>query len=386
MTIWDRLVGQPDTVHLLQRAVADARIDPPGPGMTHAWLFTGPPGAGRSTAALLLAAGLECADGGCGACAHCTDVLRDAHDDVVRFEPQQLQITRDEAAHLIHLAARKPVRGRWSVIIVEDADRLNEVSGNMLLKSIEEPTPHTIWLLCAPSVEDVLPTIRSRCRVQVLRTPSWRDVAALLQQDGVERSMAAYAARAAQGHVGRARALATDEGARRHRHEILRIPLQLADLPACFAVAADVTSAATEEANRATTALDDRERADLLQAYGDGATGVTKAKIERLARGALKELESRQKSRRTRAVRDRLDRSLVDLLSFYRDVLVLQLDASMDLINEELRSQLQQVAGASTPTRTRARMDAIERARRLFDSNAQPQLVLEALAVELART
>ena len=385
MSIWDSLVGQPETVHLLERAVSDSHETPPGPGMTHAWLFTGPPGAGRSTAALLLAAGLECQEGGCGTCANCVDVLRDAHDDVIRFVPQQLQITRDEAASLIRLASRMPVRGRWTVIVVEDADRLNEVSGNMLLKSIEEPTPHTIWLLCAPSVEDVLPTIRSRCRVQVLRTPSWRDVAALLERDGIERSMAAYAARAAQGHVGRARALATDEESRRHRHEILRIPLQLNDLPACFAVAADITSAATEEANRQTAILDERERADLLTAYGEGATGVTKAKIERLARGAIKELEARQKSRRTRAVRDRLDRSLVDLLSFYRDVLMLQLDTALDLINEELRPQLMQVAGASTPARTRVRMDAIERARKLFDSNAQPQLVLEALAVELAR-
>lgn len=385
MSILDRLVGQAETVHLLQRAVADAQQVPPGPGMTHAWLFTGPPGAGRSTAALLLAAGLECANDGCGRCADCRDVLRDAHDDVIRFVPQQLQITRDEAATLIRQAARMPVRGHWTVIVVEDADRLNEVSGNMLLKSIEEPTAHTIWLLCAPSVEDVLPTIRSRCRVQVLRTPSWRDVAALLESDGIERSMAAHAARAAQGHVGRARALATDEETRRHRHEILRIPLQLNDLPACFAVAADITAAATDEANRTTAALDDRERADLLTAYGDGATGVTKARIERLARGAIRELEARQKSRRTRAVRDRLDRSLVDLLSFYRDVLMLQLDTDLDLINEELRPQLMQVAAASTPNRTRARMDAIERARRLFDSNAQPQLVLEALAVELGR-
>ena len=385
MSVWDGLVGQPETLRLLQRAVADARETPAGPGMTHAWLFTGPPGAGRSTAALLLAAGLECPEGGCGVCASCRDVLRDAHDDVVRFVPQQLQITRDEAASLIHGAARMPVRGRWSVIIVEDADRLNEVSGNMLLKSIEEPTQHTVWLLCAPSVEDVLPTIRSRCRVQVLRTPDWRDVAALLTREGVERSMAAFAARAAQGHVGRARALATDEHARRHRHDIMRIPLSLHDLAACFAAAADVTATATTEAETVTAALDAREREDLLAAYGDGATGVTKAKIERLARGAIRDLEARQKSRRTRAVRDRLDRSLVDLLSFYRDVLMLQLDAEVELINEELRPQLAQVAAASGPDRTRNRMEAIERARRLFDSNAQPQLVLEALTVELAR-
>lgn len=385
MTIWQRLVGQPETLRLLQRAVRDAREVPAGPGMTHAWLFTGPPGAGRSTAALLLAAGLECAEGGCGECANCRDVLRDAHDDVVRFVPQQLQITRDEAASLIHGAARMPVRGKWSVIIVEDADRLNEVSGNMLLKSIEEPTQHTVWVLCAPSVEDVLPTIRSRCRVQVLRTPEWRDVAALLEAEGVERSMAAHAARASQGHVGRARALATDEAARRGRHDILRIPMQLNDLPACFAVAADIAAAATTEAEAVTSRLDEREREDLLVAYGDGATGVTKAKIERLARGALKELEARQKSRRTRAVRDHLDRSLLELLSFYRDVLLLQLDAGLDLINEEMRPQLEQVAAATSPERTRNRMEAIERARRLFDSNAQPQLVLEALTVELAR-
>lgn len=385
MTIWQRLVGQPETLRLLQRAVRDAREVPAGPGMTHAWLFTGPPGAGRSTAALLLAAGLECTEGGCGECANCRDVLRDAHDDVVRFVPQQLQITRDEAASLIHGAARMPVRGKWSVIIVEDADRLNEVSGNMLLKSIEEPTQHTVWVLCAPSVEDVLPTIRSRCRVQVLRTPEWRDVAALLEAEGVERSMAAHAARASQGHVGRARALATDEAARRGRHDILRIPMQLNDLPACFAVAADIAAAATTEAEAVTSKLDEREREDLLVAYGDGATGVTKAKIERLARGALKELEARQKSRRTRAVRDHLDRSLLELLSFYRDVLLLQLDAGLDLINEEMRPQLEQVAAATSPERTRNRMEAIERARRLFDSNAQPQLVLEALTVELAR-
>lgn len=383
--IWERLVGQAETVQMLQRAVADARALPPGPGMTHAWLFTGPPGAGRSTAALLLAAGLQCASGGCGQCPDCSDVLRDAHDDVIRFVPQQLQITRDEAGGLIHLAARMPVRGQWTVIIVQDADRLNEVSGNMLLKAIEEPTPHTVWLLCAPSIEDVLPTIRSRCRVLVLSTPSWQDVAALLERDGIERSMAAHAAKASQGHIGRARALATDEQVRRHRHEMLRIPLQLHDLPACFAVAADVSSAATEEANRITAEMDERERHDLLVAYGDGATGVTKAKIERLARGALKELEGRQKSRRTRAVRDRLDRSLVDLLSFYRDVLLLQIDGDVDLINEEMRPQLLQVAATSTPQRTRARMDAIERARRLFESNAQPQLVLEAMTVELAR-
>ncbi|CAB5000724.1 MAG: DNA polymerase III subunit delta' [Actinobacteria bacterium] len=384
---WNVLVGQHDSVATLQRAVADARLTPPGTAMTHAWLIIGPPGAGRSTAALLFAAALQCDTGGCGTCRACREVSNDAHPDVVRFNPQQLQITVDEARGLMSRACLSPDRGTWTVMIVEDADRLNEVSGNMLLKAIEEPTPHTVWLLCAPSTEDVLPTIRSRCRVLGLRTPPWREVAGLLEAGGIEPSMAAFAARAAQGHVGRARALALDEDARIRRQHVLRIPMELHNLPACFAAAADIVATATADANSYTGPLDTDERDELLRAYGEGSTGsgITKTRIERLAKGAVKELEGHQKSRRTRAVRDRLDRALVDLLTFYRDVLVLQVGAGVDLVNEELRPTLQRVAAESSPESSRRRLDAISRTRRLMESNASPQLLLEGLTVELAR-
>ena len=384
---WASLVGQTQSVATLQRAVADARLDPPGTAMTHAWLIIGPPGAGRSTAALLFAAALQCDGQGCGECSSCNEVFHDSHPDVVRFNPQQLQITVDEARGLIGRASLSPDRGHWTVMIVEDADRLNEVSGNMLLKAIEEPTAHTVWLLCAPSTEDVLPTIRSRCRVLQLRTPPWRDVARLLEADGIDPSMAAFASRAAQGHVGRARALAVDEDARLRRQEVLRIPMRLTSLPACFAAASDIVATANEDAASFTGPLDSNEHDELLRAYGEGATGqgITKTRIERLAKGAVRELEAHQKSRRTRAVRDRLDRVLIDLITFYRDVLVLQVGSDVDLVNEELRPSLDRVAAESAPESTRRRLDAISRTRRLLQSNASPQLLVEALTVELAR-
>jgi DNA polymerase-3 subunit delta' len=389
MSVWDRLVGQEQVVEVLRRAVADA-ADPENPGMAmnHAWLFTGPPGAGRSTAAIAFAAALLCADGGCGTCDTCHAVLGDTHADVLRYVPSTPQISVDVVREeLIPVASRLPSYGGYRVVLLEDADRLNDSSGNALLKAIEEPSPRTVWLLCSPSSVDVLPTIRSRCRVVPLRTPPWRDVARLLEErEGVDPAMAAFAARVSQGHVGRARALANDESVRLRRQEVMRIPLSLHDPASCFVVAADVVAAATEEAGAIVDLLDAKERTDLMSSVGEGATGtgISKRRIERLAGPSLKALADAQKRRRTRVVRDQLDRSMTELLSFYRDVLILQLGVVTDLVNEELRPALEQVAQTSSPETTRRRLEAIARTRIAFESNAAPQLLLESLAVELA--
>ncbi len=387
--LWEALVGQPELVATLSHAAADGgriRRGEPGPAMTHAWLLTGPPGSGRSTAARVFAAALQCADGGCGGCEACLLTVDREHPDVDQFTPEKLQITAEESLELIRRAAMTPIMGRWNVLIIEDADRLNDVSGNALLKSLEEPSPRTVWILCAPTPEDVLPTIVSRTRQVRLRTPSTREVTeALIRREGIDPAVAAFAARAAQGHIGRARALATDEQVRLRRAEILAIPGTLRDLPSCFVAAQNLLAAATADAAAITDALDATETAALRRAYGEGASGAMAARVKRTASAATKELEARQKSRRTRTVRDQIDRALLDLTGLYRDILVLQSGAQVELINDEMRPALESIAAHSSLAATMARLAALDQARLEIGASVAPLLALEALMAKLAR-
>ncbi|WP_369268334.1 DNA polymerase III subunit delta', partial [Streptomyces harbinensis] len=244
MTVWDELVGQDRVAAQLTSAARDADAyvtaieagqEPrlAGSSMTHAWLFTGPPGSGRATAARAFAAALQCLSPdralggapGCGFCDGCHTSLVGTHADVEVLRTDLLTIGVKETRELVRRAQLSPAGGRWQVIVMEDADRLTEGAGNVLLKAVEEPAPRTVWLLCAPSTEDVLPTIRSRCRTLSLRTPPVAAVAdVLMRRDGVAPEVAHAAAQATQGHIDRARRLATDERARERRAAVLRIP------------------------------------------------------------------------------------------------------------------------------------------------------------------
>jgi len=237
MSVWGDLVGQERAVEVLRRAVAGERH-----AMTHAWLVTGPPGSGRSNAAKAFAAALQCERGGCGECNACRTALSGAHPDVTLVRTEQLSIGVDEVRDLVRRAAMSPTLGRAQVLVVEDADRITERGGDALLKAIEEPAARTVWVLCAPTPDDVIVTIRSRCRRVELATPSEASIATLLEQrDGVPHELAAHAARVAQGHIGRARAIARNEDARRRRSEILRIPAQLTTLGACLQAASSLS-------------------------------------------------------------------------------------------------------------------------------------------------
>ena len=393
MSVFDVLVGQERVVEQLQAAAdAAARIRDGGSGvsrvggMTHAWLFTGPPGSGRSVAARAFAAALQCERGtGCGHCEACSQSLSGAHPDVAVIVPEGLHLKIKEAREIITRSSRAPTRGRWQVTLIEDADRMEERTSNTLLKAIEEPPPHGVLLLCAPSVEDLLPTIRSRCRLVSLRTPPAEAVASVLvSRDGVDPAMAAFAAQAAQGQIGRARRLATDENARRERRDVLSLPRSLQGVGSALAAADDLVSAAKEEATARSKERDAKETEALSTALGAGATGKgLTGRNPKGGAGALKELETRQKDRAKRTQRDALDRALVDLAAFYRDVLQVQLGTRTALVHADLSEQAATIARATTPESTLRRIDAVLACRRALDANVAHLLAVEAMVLAL---
>ena len=383
--VWADLIGQEKVVATLRRAV-DGSIGGDGRGarqaMTHAWLFVGPPGSGRSVAARAFAAALQCPEGGCGTCNTCRTTLSGANPDVTIVRTEMLSIGVDEVRDLVRRAAMSPTRGRYQVLIVEDADRVTERGADALLKSLEEPAPRTVWLLCAPTPDDVVVTVRSRCRRVELSTPTPAAVAELLQRrDGVDAGMAAFAARVAQGHVGRARMLARDENARIRRNDVLKLPARLVTLGACLTAAANVVEAASAEAATATASLDATERAALTEALGFGAKGAR----PRNAQAAMKELEDQQKARAKRIQRDSLDRVLTELTSYYRDVLAVQTGAGAALINTELIGDIEALARRGSPEVTLRRIEAILACRTALETNVAPLLAVESLMVSLAQ-
>jgi DNA polymerase-3 subunit delta' len=420
VSVFDDLVGQERVVELLRVVAASAAeavwarelgadlIDPdpptestpaPGAAMTHAWLFAGPPGSGRSVAARAFAASLQCTAteslgsdaAGCGVCAGCHTVLAGTHADVEVVRPQGLSLGVREARELVGRAALSPSGRRWQVMLIEDADRLTEGAANVLLKAIEEPAARTVWLLCVPSSEDLVITIRSRCRVVALRTPPLAAVAAVLvERDGIDPETATFAAHAAQGHVGRARWLARDPGARARRDHVLRLPGQVAEVGACLKAASELVTQTSAEAAESTATVDEAETTSLKQAFGDGGTATGAGRGSSAARGAtraataaLKDLEGRQKSRATRTQRDALDRALVDLAGFYRDVLVVQFGARVALSNTDVARNISEQASGTSRESTLRRLEAILECREMLDANVNTLLAVEAMTLAL---
>ncbi len=393
MTVWDDLVGQGKTIDVL-RSAARAALDvvagrpvPPG-AMTHAWLFTGPPGSGRSVAARAFAAALQCEvvdDPGCGVCSGCHTVLTRSHPDVRSIVPEGLSIGVDEMRAVVAAAGRRPTLGRWQVVLIEDADRLTEQASNALLKAVEEPPPGTVFLLCAPSThpDDVSVTIRSRCRLVVLRTPPARAVASVLERHGVDPPTAEWAAQAGQGHVGRARRLARDDEARLRRVAVLAIPASLTSLAACLSAADHLVGAAEAEAVAISAELDAGETEALQTALGAGGTGRGTTGVARGMAGAVRELERRQRSRATRTQRDALDRALVDLAAFYRDVLMVQSGSAVAPAHPDFAEDVRAVAARVSPAGALRRLDAVLACREALELNVKPRIAVEAMTATL---
>lgn len=394
MTVWDQLIGQQSAVTTLRAAaqaaadIAAGRPAPPG-AMTHSWLFTGPPGSGRSIAAQAFAAALQCERHdqlGCGECSACHTVAARTHPDVHSVVPEGLSIGVTEMRAVVGRSARRPQLGRWQVVVIEDADRLTEQASNALLKAVEEPPARTVFLLCAPSLhpDDVSLTIRSRCRIVALRTPPADAVAAVLERGGMDASTAEWAAAAGQGHIGRSRRLARDADARDRRAAVLAIPASLTSLQACLEAADHLVGAAEAEAAALSAELDATETESLQVALGAGGTGKGVAASVRGSAGALRELEKRQRSRATRAQRDALDRALSDLAAFYRDVLLRQSGAGLAPAHPDFADDVATVAQRVTPAGALRRLDAVLACREaLLELNVKPRIAVEAMTAVL---
>jgi len=382
MSVFDQLIDQDNVTSVLKEAVLASRdVKNVSQQMTHAWLFTGPAGSGRSNAAVAFASALVCPTGGCNKCNECLSVIAGSHADVELIRTQGLSIKIDEIRELISRASWAPSVANYRVVVIEDADRLTESAANALLKVIEEPGARTVWLLCAPTLADVLPTIRSRCRHLSLHTPSIKAVTKLLiERDLIKPELAEFAARVSQGHIGIARHLATNKEMRDERLKTLKIPSMLTDISSAYKAAAVLVDAAKQRAESESEIRDDAEIEKLKQAWG--ATG---SKLAAGGSKAIKELEKEQKGRGTRLVRDYLDRALLDLATFYRDVMLVQSGANDFLINTDLQSEITNIASTSAESKTLSKIQAILKTRINLGHNAAPLLAVEALMCELRR-
>ncbi|MES2170329.1 MAG: DNA polymerase III subunit delta' [Actinomycetota bacterium] len=378
MSLWDELTGQSEAIAVFQ-AAADASQS----SMTHSWLITGPPGSGRSNLAFAFAAALLSPGNARGDEATIRQVEARTHPDLAVLSTEGVIIKMEDVKKIVASSQFSPSVSRYRVMIIEDADRMQERTSNVLLKALEEPPPRTVWILCAPSEADLIPTIRSRVRTVRLRVPDVAEVAELIERrDGVDRPTAERAAREAQSHIGMAHRLATNDDARRRREETLRIALGIRSVSHAVLAAATLLDLAGEDAKAITEERDAEEREGALRSLGVEPGGT----IPPALRAQLRGLEEDQKRRATRSLRDGIDRIMVDLLSLYRDILLLQLGAPSELVNLAIYSQLVAAGESSSPSATLATMDAIATARKRIDGNVAPALALEAMLVaSLAR-
>ena len=363
------VVSQPEAVEQLLGSIGQ------GKDVHHAWLFTGPPGSGRSQLALAFAASLLCADGGCGTCNSCQMIQSRNHPDVQVLNTERVLISIDEVTEFIEKSIQMPAIGKYRIMVIEDADRMSERTSNLLLKSLEEPPKGTIWMICAPSEADLLPTIRSRVRRVQLKVPTVEAVAQLLvEKYGIGLQLAQQSAAQAQSHVGMARRLASNAGARDRRSQALKAVLSITDIPSAMAVSDTLAKLAESDGAQLTAEQDEAERKALFLAMGVSE----ESKLNPSSRAQLRRLEESQKRRATRSKRDGLDRILIDLMGLYRDVLTVQLKASEPLINVDLVQEITKLANESTQAQSIHNIEEIEKVRNRMERNVRDVYLLDS--------
>ena len=377
MSVWDSLVGQQPVIDMLSRI---AQGDPSQ--IAQSWLICGPPGSGRSNMARAFAAALESPDHGMSdePTRVTQQVLAGTHPDVTVLATNKVTIGIDQVREIITTSEQMPATAPWRIIVIEDVDRMLERTTNVLLKEIEEPAEHCIWLLCAPSAQDVLPTIRSRTRIVNLAVPSASAVAEFLTSTtNVEPKVAQRAARLAEGHIGIAKLYATDEQVMTDRDELVVGVLNLARASDAVLLAGNLidNAKAQAEVDASRTAADQEAEFRRINGLEPGE------RIPPKLRGAFNQIAKKDDLKRltTRRTRDVLDRALNSIASIYRDVAVLQNNAedSVGLINLENRSAITELSVRLNRAGAVARLDEVAHARKRLAGNGNPLLVFESL-------
>ena len=377
MSVWDSLVGQKPVIDMLSRI---AQGDPSQ--ITQSWLICGPPGSGRSNMARAFAAALESPDHGMSAepTRVTQQVLAGTHPDVTVLTTNKVTIGIDQVREIITTSEQMPATAPWRIIIIEDVDRMLERTTNVLLKEIEEPAEHCIWLLCAPSAQDVLPTIRSRTRIVNLAVPSTQAVAGFLTSTtNVEPKVAQRAARLAEGHIGIAKLYATDERVMSDRDELVVGVLNLARASDAVLLAGNLIDNAKAQAEADANRITAGQEAEFRRINGMAPSDRIPPKL----RGAFNQIAKKDDVKRlvTRRTRDVLDRALNSIASIYRDVAVLQNNAedSVGLINLENRSSITELSVRLNRAGAVTRLDEVAHARKRLAGNGNPLLVFESL-------
>lgn len=377
MSVWDSLVGQKPVIDMLSRI---AQGDPSQ--ITQSWLICGPPGSGRSNMARAFAAALESPDHGMNdePTRVTQQVLAGTHPDVTVLATNKVTIGIDQVREIITASEQMPATAPWRIIIIEDVDRMLERTTNVLLKEIEEPAEHCIWLLCAPSAQDVLPTIRSRTRIVNLAVPSTQAVAGFLTSTtNVEPKVAQRAARLAEGHIGIAKLYATDEQVMTDRDELVVGVLNLARASDAVLLAGSLIDNAKAQAEADASRITAGQEAEFRRINGLAPNDRIPPKL----RGAFNQIAKKDDVKRlvTRRTRDVLDRALNSIASIYRDVAVLQNNAedSVGLINLENRSPITELSVRLNRAGAVTRLDEVAHARKRLAGNGNPLLVFESL-------
>ncbi len=391
LTVADRLADTPtvrDTV-LAAATAARAKVRDDsmelGRAMTHAWLLTGPPGSGRSVAAIAFAAALQCEDqevAGCGRCESCRAVFADAHTDVLHLVPKELSIGVEAISEIRREAAKMPTVSDWRVVIIEDADRLTDEAADAMLKTVEEPPEHTVILLCAPSTdpEDFSATLRSRCRHLYIPSPSVDEIVRILTREtGAGIDDARLAAVASLRHVGRARRLVIDPENQKRRAQILNLAEMIFHRDEAFKASQAFVKKVEKDVKEVLEEENAVELAELERALGKGGRGKGTQKAMQGSAGVISELEKRQKARKTRRIRDPLDLALVDLTSLYRDALMVKVGADVQLTHPDFEGLARDLAGRVSEEGIVACLDAIAACREHIGQNVTPVIAFDGM-------